>query len=660
VERRRFGASEPTVKIDGKSYVLAQQSGRPVFASGTRVIEGAPSDDFELKYDDWSMGLGSRMPTSIQCLTTVRNRLYPRPTIKSLTISANDDFRWSFEEQDGANNWYLYLISPKRIVKIELLAAPLVREIIDLAGAPFVVGDIFGQPVKMRSTRMAGLRWMVPGGNGNRFFVLDTVADFPATDVWTAITAVVDGATHFVQLPSGRIMRSTAVAGALEAADISILPAGADAETDANWGANFAVDSPNSRIRSLMAFDELVVIGKNNGYFTAIENTDGTISYRSLLTETSFNENNPTAGFGGDSFVGGTVWHSRMYLPTPYGPWRHNVYSALPVGTDVSDYAPEDEPAFFLNTPRYGVQPSFAHGGKWLYAPYNRDDTSGSLNDVWLLAARDRQSDDDIERELTWSAIDRFRPTSVLGRCQLFHIQRNGPSAPRLFMLVKGEPSGAETSLRYMLLGPDAGPVRRNGGEWGEVSDGGNNEVWNKEEVFPSNALLREVRLLVGRTATGMTWHVRCQRDSNAVESVGGGGLSNTGSLFWTPGTADTARRLYMAVGWHTDGTYAVAQNQAPHLREMRVYGTYLPDVSDDLQFVIDVGGTAKRRRVSEKSVRDALRALRNAGAKAWVDPYGTGGQVLVSATSDQAPKKMAALEMMEVVTVRGTLLEYS
>jgi hypothetical protein len=266
---------------------------------------------------------------------------------------------------------------------------------------------------------------------------------------------------------------------------------------------------------------------------------------------------------------------------------------------------------------------------------------------------REREGADGPGGPLVWHPFHAHHDAGA--RCDSIYIQRNGEGAPRLWHPLDPD---AGVTLRYHPLAKDLSPY--GGGSYGAASQAAaDSHSHLMPIIFPSQVLLREVRYLIEESDANFFWQMFVKRDGGAAEQVGSE-ITATGSLFWTAGTNDTCRRIMLRPSYRTTSSYTPARARPPRLMRIVLEFTYLPDISDDLQFVIDVAATAKRRHISEKKVRDDLRALRNAGAKSWTDPYGATGNVLVSATSDQAPKRMAALEIMEVVSVKATLLEYA
>jgi hypothetical protein len=662
VQRRRFGATEPTVKIAGKSYVLAQQQGRPVYSSGTRAIEGAPSDDFEIRLENDGRGVGRSSPLSRNCLPTFEKRIYPRPKLRSAVLTnwtGSDPPRWSFEAQDANGKWYLFVIGPGFVSKVELgiAANPTVHttEGPFLAGppAPWNANDRLGQPAYMFSARMGGFRWMVPLNNGDRFAVLDSVGINGAANVWTIATinkagTGEDGALAFLTLPSGKAVRAVADNGNAGTAKISILTASADAETVGNWGGAFPVDAEGFRILALMAFDETVIVKKQNGYFTAIEQGNGTIAYRTLLPDAEFAEIQPQ---GRENSGRPIVWHGKMLLPTPTDFWTHNLVNASPAGPDAISYNPEDEEVFDYLTARFGRVGAVSHGGKWLYAAYEK------LDVVYILAATENDSGDSRDGALLYFPIV-FQDTSrAAPQPRFLHRMRNTDSI--YLILAWTEETGANQWTIYsLMLGGDSGPYAKPG-YWGEPSSSGDH--WFEEQPFTTDVLLREVYLEISRssvTPDEISWRPVYALDGGAKQTLSS--RNTSGTVFFTPGSNDRGRRAFFGAEWVTTaGWTAGAIDRVPYLRSMTVRGSYLPDVSDPLQFVVDVARTAARRRISRKAVLDELHGYRSS-RQTWTDPTGAAGHIRIQSTEETAPRRAASLEGLDVVTVKGMLIEYS
>jgi len=335
----------------------------------------------------------------------------------------NSPIRYWFEE--GA---YLYCIGVRSILKLQPTAGgfTIIYNLLDVVAnnAAFNLNDFLGRPVKAIST-LGGIRWFIPTNNGDRILRLSTVdGGGGGLDTWAAVTSVLEGAAHFRALPSGKIVRanSSFSAGAFQnRAEISILPAGAVFETDANWGGDFAAGDQTKFITGLTVYDELTIVHKTDAHLSAIENTDNTIAYRDLLPEASASnlEPNDPAGLGTHE---GFVWHNRLYLPTIADLWRHNLTSAAPIGPDsiLENLAEQSVPlSSTLGIVRFGIIPTGIGAGGWCYVPYNVGDFYPVSAIPGILAGREGR-----RREMEWHHV---YPFEVGTKAQGITIQRTGP-----------------------------------------------------------------------------------------------------------------------------------------------------------------------------------------------------------------------------------------
>jgi hypothetical protein len=574
----------------------------------------------------------------------------------------NSPVRYWFEE-----GIYLYCIGVRSILKLQPTAGgfTIIYNLLDVVAnnAAFNLDDFLGRPVKAVST-LGGTRWFIPTNNGDRILRLSTVdGGGGGLDTWAAVTSVLEGAAHFRALPSGKIVRanSSFSAGTFQSrAEISILPAGAVFETDANWGGDFAAGDQTKFITGLTVYDELTIVHKTDAHLSAIENTDLTISYRDLLPEASASNLEPANPLAVDTHEG-FVWHNRLYAPTVADLWRHNLSSAIPIGPDsiLENQVDAVVPASAtVPSIRHGIVPTGIGAGGWCYVPYGRGAFGYASQLLGILAGREGR-----RHEMDWHHLYSFESGGAQSRCQGIYIQRTGPSdavtGPPRLIWHEYDPGGTASTLGWIALGQDRSPLRLVGNT-GNAST--SYHAWTQEIAFQSLTLMRELRLQIDGGGANVSWSANLYREGSPTAQPIGTSRTNSGSLFMAEVSADQMDRAILEIIATAGAGFVPGSGQEARgrLRKATLEFTYMPDVSDDLQFVVDVGATAKRRRVSEKSVRDTLRTLRSGGALTWVDPYGAAGFIFVSATSDQAPKKMAALEIMEVVTVRGTLLEYS
>jgi hypothetical protein len=107
-------------------------------------------------------------------------------------------------------------------------------------------------------------------------------------DTWTNVTTLTNNASNFLQMPDGKVWLSTGFydgAVAENRATVRALVAGSDCEVNASWGSELPVGDQTSAIISLLNYDELLIVGKQDGWYAAQLNTDSTLRWRSLLPD---------------------------------------------------------------------------------------------------------------------------------------------------------------------------------------------------------------------------------------------------------------------------------------------------------------------------------------------------------------------------------------
>lgn len=468
------------------------------------------------------------------------------------------------------------------------------------------------------------------------------IETFPG-DTITVITTVTKGAAHFKQLPSGKIARATSSHSAGTAqnrAEVSLLAAGANFQTDANWAADFPVDDQTKWITGLQSYGELLVVAKPNGWFVATVLSDNTLKFESLLPDSIMGT---TSALGSEIVYGSTAWHGRLMLSAGYQLYRSNIYSAKPVDVSSLTRRPFIYPQNGLTALRYPG--GAAAGNEWLHASAS---PSGGLF-LYLLAARED------EGELEWHPYYYLLASSPVAVNGAVHPQRNGGNS-RIWWY--------DTALRCMPL--DVGLSFSGDGAitYGQASLTAS--LWTMPINFPCQVQLREVRLTLLGTSTNAPWDIRAFRDSFGTtgEPVGST-LTATGSAFWTAGTNDTCRLLrlrvrsvmntsYTPVGFNSDTT------APPTLIRMVLHGTYLPDVGEEIALSIDVPATAQLQGKSLPAIVSALEALVRTGAQTWTDYLGTTGHVNVLEKRRQPFIQNAAISSDDYVHIRLHLLEHA
>ena len=119
-------------------------------------------------------------------------------------------------------------------------------------------------------------------------------------------------------------------------------------------------------------------------------------------------------------------------------------------------------------------------------------------------------------------------------------------------------------------------------------------------------------------------------------------------------------RIAYFGIKVDPTGAYDPTDTTPAFLRKFTAYGDYLPDVGDSLLFFIDLERTAKRTHRRVETVLSNLKALRSAGAKAWVDRFGATGFVLVRTADEASGDRVQGIESGQTASVSAELLEYS
>ncbi|KKM53133.1 hypothetical protein LCGC14_1554330, partial [marine sediment metagenome] len=468
---------------------------------------------------------------------------------------------------------------------------------------------------------------------------LTTISLHPTVDVWDEETGVEKGAMHFQELPSGKIARLVSDMGGVSRArsEVSLLAAGANLEIDNNWGDDFPVASQAYRPISLVAYDELLVIGKQNGWFAAVEKEDGTLQWRELLPDEEYLDEGDIKDY---TFHAGLHWHGRLMLPG-INFWRHNLSSALPVGPDSIPGNIGDEPNL-ADQIRFGRIPTAAHGGEWQYDPYNLP--GGGF---YIMAARERRYGERGETELVWHPIIH----RSAGKCQGVHKQKHGSGAPRLWW-GEGTYGG---DLAYISLAADGGPFKP-GASYGDANADGT--MYGLEYLFESLVLLREMKLEIEEGNNELSWQAQVQRDGGSVEDVGSA-ITSTGPIFWTARSNDKCRRARFPFKWIGSVSYDPSGNRT-RVRKQAMYGSYLPDVSDVIVCTVDMKATSASRGVSEQELRAELDSVTKSGAEEFTDLHEISYDVLVDEVMEGSAPHVDGVEGKHLVGLRMRVLRYS
>lgn len=654
-----FIGSDNTAATLQEWYVLKMgEGGKPIFGTSFKPLEAVPSDDWEVRVRDFSGGLGGALAGG-RNICVEPGRVTLAPSIAGLNLSADQvvdkPLRYPLELQDSNGRWYLYLFSENHIVKADLgVDPPVLRQIYDIAdGSPWDANDHIGQPVVGVDSGTDAL--YIPLNNGNRIMKMtlpvevDTGAG--SGDTFTAVTAVVEGGAHFEQLASGKIARcnSTHSSGTFQnRAEVSLLAANGDFETDGDWGADFPIAGQVDWFLGVMSIEDLMLIRKSDDrWYVAVELEDATIQFRSLLTD----EIAPKRfDLGSERNHKGVLWHGRAYLPTAPHLWRHNLSSAIPVGMETLPSVPgSDMPS--QTDPRGGYCGALAPAGKWLYATFDTEDV------FWVMHGRERGPGDPPGGELVWLPL--WSSTkSRAHRAQLLHVQLNGEGAPRLWWGFDNEAAN-DQDLTYIDLALDGGPWKA-GGEFGTLNEDG--FIVLDDVLFESEAMLREARVYFEHGAAALEWKVNIRfidPGGSFTALAGTSAITTTpGSLYATRGSGDQGRRLRAYI--HMDNTTVNADTTPPTLYELRMQGHYLPDVGKIFEFVIDVTETAKRTDRTVEEVVSDVEAFVNS-PQDWIDRFSNAGDILIRSVEHLQGKRVAGVVAgPQDIRVRAELLEYS
>ena len=468
-------------------------------------------------------------------------------------------------------------------------------------------------------------------------------------DTVSTITTIVGGASHFRVLPSGKIWRSLAShsSGTFNnTAKVSALVTTTAFETDANWGQDFPTDDQSIWISDLLSWDELLVIRKQNGWFTALENVDGSITWRSVLPDGEFRE---SATYANEKATPGTVWQGQLMLPSPNGLSRHRGFAAAPKGPDTIRANIGDLPS--VPHVRFGYVANPVACGRWLHAIYrDKSQTVGSTSLVYA-----ETEGEDLRWYEWFDPIELYAGEGAYLLCRQF----NGDGAPRLWWATGSYLHCVPLSQDLDLFtGTGSAPGNLYGESANGASTSNSGKAYHSQVMLPSRALFRELRLVIEKGAANWTWGLSAIIDGANEASIGST-LTASGSIFWTAGTNDEGQTIAPIITL----TYtSQTSNNPPRLRRATLEGYYLPDVGDTVSMTIDLTKTATERKMTVGAVRAELLALRSA-AYNFVDPWQattTPQVLLVRDVQGAAPTKIAGEQGQAFALVTGEILEYA
>lgn len=647
-------------------YTLNKGSdGKPIFGTTHKNLEEVPSDDWELVVRNVDQGVGGAMAAAGRLTTTEKGRIFAMPAFT--TFGAGGDIltppRYSFEEQDANGRWYLYLVSPEQITKVDIgVDPPVVRQVYDIeddppipSGARTEASDHFGQPVRGKHSGVSYIYFPLNNGVYILKMTLPVEVDTGAGtgDTFTEVSSILEGASHFKALASGKIIRSNAshdVDVHQNKSEISFLSAGSDAfEDDDQWGADFPLGNAPDYITAIMSYEELAIIRKSDDHwYTAVELEDATIQFRDILPDEISAARAP---LGEELNHTGATWHGKLFLPTSQTLWRHNLASALPVDLAAIYDGVSDTDIDLGESFRQASVGAVVGAGTYLWATFIYDDKEGFL----LAAGRERRSGDNSPYEILWFPVFNTAISSP-ARVQLIHIQKNGEGAPRLWSSV--DLGALDKFALYLLdLGKDGGPAKE-GGTFGGTNLSGS--IWYRDILLESSGFLRETRILIEdpQTSPDVAWRPYMQWDGGSYVEIGTGGVTSTGSVFATRDGTDAGRRLRIRLDLDSQG--ATASTSPSTVREVRVQGHYTPDVGKIFEFSIDIIKTAERTdRTPEKVISDLEAHVKQAAD--WIDRHSNAGDIHVTGAETREGARIGGVVAgPQDYIVTASLLEYS
>jgi hypothetical protein len=486
-------------------------------------------------------------------------------------------------------------------------------------------------------------KWFIPCNNSSRIMELTTVGEESTGDTLTLHESVVGGAGQFKMLPSGKVIRSLAHLATGQpngVAQISLLAANADLTVDGNWGGDFPIAEQGKYITALDAYEDFIIVGKQDGWYNATVDADDKISFKSMLPSAAFIQDEPIEDL---VTVASLPWHGTMMLCTPHNMHRTDLYTEKPVGINSVQGNADFN---FDNQTIRGATTGLTDGGSWLYQGYDAPGFG-----AFILASREPFPGEDVGHELVHHVIA---------------LVATSGKAPERMWITENATAGElliynqADKLAFIKLGADRAPD--GGGSFGGPSGGGTLTML-PEVIFPSRVLLRETHLTIDAPTVHMLWRPQIWVDGaqgSGTQVVLGSGISSSGSVFFTPGTNDQAHRIMAEIEWATSPGFDPEAIPGPQLVEFTLSGFYLPDVGDTLTFVVDVERTAQMEHKRVSKVLTNLNALRSAGSQAYVDRHGIQGFVSVIATDQASGMRIMGVESGEFVSVNADLVKYS
>ena len=654
-----------SVKISGKVYLVARdRDGKLVYTHKSGPVERGLGLWEKVAFRDGLAGMGYSVETpnapeegfyySQKCLNTVAGALQPNPLVTVLSSAMTTEVRHFFEAEDSAGNFYLYALGVGEIAKIKLGATPTLVSV--FTASPIQSTDKFGKPVRSRIVEAAfqsdafqedafstidSDQWILPVDSGKRMIELTQVGIDPTADTWNLREDVSTGASQFA-IAAENFWRavSSDFGTKISACDILNDPA-----VGVNWGDEFPVGDQGAKVTALIPLHRFVFVITEGNIFGATEdfNADvagGAISFSEMLPDMKFQkeliDGAPVTGMGA---IG---WDASVLIPAPYALYQHSISDYRMVGPDSFLGNNGIEPNL-TDQIRFGRQRGMDTTGHWIYCIYEMADGSG----FYILAGRKRKDAEGGIEPLVWQPIY-YRAT---GRALAIRVTRNGVGDPRLVWSVDNG------DFEWISLGLDGGPFKP-GGSYGKAGASG---IWFGKEFDLDEPgtpkLLREAEIVVDGGVATLTWQNKVQRDGGAADNVGSG-ITVSGTQFFASNVS--ARRIRPIIQWSAAGGYTPAGN-VTKVRKIIYRGSWLPNVSDEFTFLVDILATARRQGVSPKKVRLDLNALVLSGSYSFIDLHGASAvQVIVAPVEYIEGTEKIGLEGREIAKITVTVHELS
>lgn len=352
------------IEIDGRAYPLLEQQGRV----GWSLLQAGRA--LEELWDDWSAGMGeTRRVTgrgysyTYNMDATAKGMLRLSPFGGTTSLSTSDGVQGYFFEAQSSTATYVYLVEGQYIHKFQSDGT--------YVSTTSVTGGSAGRPASFNG------KWYVPFGSVAYARRLDTVADPPTADTWTAMTWYADHLATYQQGSTPMLARAHTTNQVSLSSDAS------------SWGSDVSVGDSSTAITDLLEAQGFLYVPKEDNLYEFDEAGNSRPAIPFLIKQAS----DPDNGKGSHAF--GDI----IFYPCTYGLWRYRIGSgAVPVGPD----------EIASNVPAPQISPPLAYrhrdvtsAGGWIYALY--DDRSSYACQV--LVGQFRQVRREGFPELLWHTL---------------------------------------------------------------------------------------------------------------------------------------------------------------------------------------------------------------------------------------------------------------